>query len=64
MVASRFLIERAQEYEQRAAHHTERAELDGKDKLEQVISARSFTVIAIVLREIAHAFEHDEERAA
>jgi hypothetical protein len=49
------LNEKAREYEVLAASHTERAPLGATG--EHVASATAFTVVAIVLREVALAFE-------
>ena len=49
------LNEKAREYEVLAASHTERAPLGATG--EHVAAATAFTVVAIVLREVADALE-------
>lgn len=55
MDAAERLAEKAREYEVVAASHTERAPLGGTG--EHAAAATAFTVVAIVLREVADAFE-------
>lgn len=61
MAASERLVEKAQEYEQRAAHQAEVAEIPGSSVAHD-LSAVGFTIVAIVLREVAVVLE--EELAA
>jgi hypothetical protein len=53
--AAERLNEKAREYEVLAASHTERAPLGATG--EHVASATAFTVVAIVLREVAQTLE-------
>ena len=63
--ASRVLIHKAQEYEQRAAHHAERAEVVAPEQLDEELgSATGFTLAAMILREVADALEHEAEELA
>ena len=52
------LLEKAKEYEQRAAHHAERAEFNGKASDE--ITATGYTLVAIALREVVQALLEQE----
>jgi len=55
--ASDLLLEKAKEYELQVAHHDERAPVDRASRG----SAPLFAAIAIVLREVAEALEHERE---
>ena len=57
MDAAERLAEKAREYEVLAASHTERAPLGATG--EHAAAATAFTVVAIVLREVADAFARD-----
>jgi hypothetical protein len=61
MSASNRLIGKACDYEVLAASHAERAALVGGG--EHLAAATAFTVAAIILREVAAAFEEDREAA-
>jgi high-affinity Fe2+/Pb2+ permease len=54
--AAELLEQKAREYELMAVSHAERGELDDA-KREHGSSAIAFTVVAIVLREVAEALE-------
>jgi hypothetical protein len=55
--AAERLGEKAREYEMLAASHTERAPLGATG--EHAAAATAFTVVAIVLREVADAFDRE-----
>ena len=57
MDAAERLAEKAREYEVLAASHTERAPLGATG--EHAATATAFTVVAIVLREVAGAFDQE-----
>jgi len=60
--ASDRLIGKARDYELLAASHAEREALVGGG--EHLAAATAFTVAAIVLREVAAAFDEDLDEAA
>ena len=57
MDAAERLAEKAREYEVLAASHTERAPLGATG--EHAAAATAFTVVAILLREVADAFAEE-----
>ena len=50
----------ADDYEQRSAHHAEKAELGGPGELAEMITANVWAGVAAALREIVLALQEEE----
>lgn len=59
MAIAERLSHAADEYQQRSAHHAEKAELGGPGELAEMLSANIFNGVAIALREIVLALQEE-----